>query len=130
MSENNEGAAQEGITVPVKVGAKQDVTVLKKHSNVSALFINLKGQAHMVPLDMAKDHAKKGKGFIIEKDHAEYMKFFKMATGFDEKLGTKKFSQVRGKIVSVDDTVSLDIKATIDKEEIAAAKARKDAEKK
>lgn len=129
MSEN-EQQQPSGITVPVKVGAKKDVTVLKKHSAVSVLFLNLKGQAHMVPLDLAKDHAKKGKGYIMEKDHPDYMKLFKMANGYDEKIGTKKFSQVRGQVVSIDETVNLDVKSIVEKEELAAAKARKDAEKK
>ena len=126
----NENSAPAGVTVPVKVGLKQDVTVLKKHSAVSVLFINLKGQAHMVPQDLAKDHAKKGKGFIIERDNADYMKLFKMATGYDDKVGTKKFSQVRGQVVSTEEAVNIDVKAMIEREDIAAAKARKDAEKK
>ena len=129
MSEN-ENTQSAGITVPVKVGVKLDVTKMKPHSSVSVLFINTKGQAHMLPKDLADNHAKKGKGYIVERENPDYMKLFKMATGYDEKVGTKKFSQVCGRVVAIDETVNLDVKAIIDKEELAAAKARKDAERK
>lgn len=119
--------AQEGITVPVSVGSKKDVTKQIKHSKKSVLFINKKGQAHMVPEDLALNHVKNNKGYIVEKSNKDYMKLYKMAVGFDEKIGTRKFSQVAGQVRSIDEVVEMDAKAMVDKEAIEAAKAQKEA---
>ena len=77
MSENNEG----GLVIPVTVTRKsmKQVDGKEKHSKSSVLFINIKGHAHMVPEDMAKINMKKNKGYIMDRSHKEYMKYFQMA---------------------------------------------------
>ena len=124
MAENENG----GVTVPVTVGKRKDVSIPEKHSKKSVLFINKKGQAHMLPEDLALNHVKCNKGHIIEKSHKDYMRLYKMAIGFDDKIGTKKFMQKAGQVVSVDEAVNLDVKAMVEKEAIEAAKAKKEAE--
>ena len=124
---NENTQEQGGITVPVVVGGKRDVTKEEKHSRKSVLFINKKGQAHMLPEDLALNHEKFNKGHIIDKSHKDYMRLYKMAVGYDDKIGTKKFVQVAGKVYSSEEAVSMDLKTLIDKEAIEAAKAQKEA---
>ena len=114
------------ITVPVTVGKMQNVTKALKHSKKSMLFVNNKGHYHMVPEDLALNNEKNHKGFILNKDHKDYMKGFKAATGYDEKIGTDKFSQVAGKVQSVENVAQFDIKTTIAKEQFEAEKAQKE----
>lgn len=123
MAENEGG----GITVPVKVGAKINVTKMPVHSRKSVLFLNKRGQFHMVPEDMALPLEKKHEGHIIEKTHKNYMPGFKAAIGFDEKIGTKKFSQVAGKVIAVEDTTNINLENLVQKEMIESEKAKKDA---
>lgn len=115
------------ITVPVTVGKKVDVTVALRHSTKSVLFINKKGQAHMVPEDMALNYEKGNKGHIIDKSHKDYMPLYKMAVGFDDKVGTKKFMQIGGKVVSSDESGVINLNDIVAKEAIEAAKAQKEA---
>ena len=115
------------ITVPVTVGKMKNVTTQEAHSKKSMLFVNNKGHFHMVPEDMAINQVKSHRGHIIEKGHKDYMKGFKAATGYDEKIGTENFSQVAGKVQSVENLSAFDIKTTIAKEQFEAEKAQKEA---
>jgi hypothetical protein len=124
MAENEGG----GITVPVVIGKKMDVTKKHTHSSVSVLFLNSKGHAHMLPEDMAANQVKSHRGVIVEKSHKDYLKLFKMATGFDDKIGTKKFLQVAGKVSSIEDSSRTPIEELVKTAEIESAKAKKDAE--
>jgi len=119
---------QGGVTVPVTVGARRDVTKKHSYSIKSVLFINNKGQAHMVPEDMAENNVKCHRGYIMKRTHNDYMKFFKMASGVDDIVGTKKFSQIAGKVVPVEDPSRTPIDEIIKKEHIESEKAKKDAQ--
>lgn|SRR3990167_2421265 len=119
-------AENEGITVPVTVGKIQNATTSVKHSKKSSLFVNNKGHFHMIPEDMALNHVKHHKGHIIERSHKDYMKGFCAATGYDEKIGTGNFSQVAGKVISVENVMQFDIKNIIAKETLASESAKKD----
>jgi len=119
----NEG----GITVPVRIERKKDVTIKEKHSKVSVVFLNSKGHSHMLPEDMALNQEKSHRGHIIDKSHKNYMRLFKMACGYDEKIGTNKFSQSAGKVSSIEATGRIDMEALVAKENIEAEKAKKDA---
>lgn len=121
MNENTEN-----IVIPVTVTKKKNVGVLEKTSKTDALFINSKGHAHMVPLEMAKELAKKNKGYIMDKTHKDYMTYYKMAVGYDEKIGSKKFLQKAGKVMSIEDSSRTDIGAIVQREAIEAEKARKE----
>lgn len=123
MADNESG----GITVPVVVGKKVDVTKKQSYSSKSVLFLNNKGQAHMVPADMAASQVKSHRGHVVDKTHKDYMKLFKMAVGSDDIIGTKKFSQVAGKVVSVEDSSRTPIDEIIKKEIIESEKAKRDA---
>jgi len=116
-----------GITVPVVVGAKRDVTKKHAYSDKSVLFINNGGQAHMMPEDLALNGVKVHRGHIMERTHKDYIKYFKMATGVDDTIGTKKFSQVAGKAVSVEDASRVPIDEIVKKEIIESEKAKRDA---
>lgn len=117
--------SEEGITVPVTVGKMKYVTTADKHSKKSLLFVNNKGQFHMVPEDMALNNEKNHRGHIIDKSHKDYMKGFKAATGYDENIKTDNFSQVAGKVQSVENVAQFDIKTTIAKEQMEVEKAQK-----
>ena len=119
---------QGGITVPVTVGARRDVTKKQSYSSKSVLFINSKGQAHQVPEDMAANAVKSHRGHIMERTHKDYIKFFKMACWVDDIVGTKKFSQIAGKVVPVEDPSRTPIDEIIKKEIIESEKAKKDAQ--
>jgi hypothetical protein len=116
-----------GITVPVKVGAKVNVTKFQPHSRKSVLFLNKRGQFHMLPEDMAIPLEKKHEGHIIEKSHKNYVAGFKAAIGYDEKIGTKKFSQVAGKVQAIEDTGRIDLESLVQKETMESERAKKDA---
>lgn len=119
---------QGGITVPVTVGVKRDVTKKQAYSSKSVLFINNKGQSHMVPEDMALNSVKSHRGYIMDRNHKDYIKCFKMASGVDDTVGTKKFSQIAGKVVSVEDASRTPIDEIIKKEIIESEKAKKNAQ--
>jgi len=125
MAEEIKGEEQEEITIPVTVTPKsmKDVTKKQPYSNVSVLFLNKKGQAHMVPKDLALAHVKKGVGYIVEKKNKDYMKLYKMAVGYDENIKTDKFLQAAGKVVSIEDSTRLDLKQLIEKEAAEVKKA-------
>lgn len=114
------------ITVPVTVTSKRDVTRSEVNSKKSVVFVNKTGHAHMMPENMAQDRQKQGKGHIIEKSHKEYMRLFKAAHGYDEKIGTKKILQKNGKIMAVTDTSSIDMDALLQKESMESERARKE----
>ena len=116
------------ITVPVTVGKMRNVSKPTQHSKKSMLFVNNKGHFHMVPEDMALNNEKNHRGHIIDKSHKDYMKGFKMATGYDNEVGTANFSQVAGKVQAVENLSAFDIKTVIAKEQMATDKAQKDAE--
>lgn len=119
--------ANNEITIPVSIKRKDDVTKREQHSKISVLFINNRGHAHMVPLDMSKKLVKDKQGYVMEKSHKDYMKYYKMAIGFDEKIGTEKFCQVAGKVTSIDDATKTDIHALVQKESVECSKAQKEA---
>lgn len=121
MPENEEG----GITVPVHVGKKVDVTIPTKHSKKAVLFVNNKGHFHMVPEDMAKNHEKCHRGHIIGKEHKDYTKGFNMAVGYDPKIGTAKFVQSAGVVSSIEDAGRFDIGELVKKEAIESENAKK-----
>lgn len=126
MSEQeNTGEQSNEIIVPVTVtkGQMKDVTKPMAYSRKSVVFINNKGHVHMVPEDMALVQVKKGNGHIIEKKHKDYMRLYKMALGYDEKVKTDKFLQKAGKVMSIEDSSRLDLKALIEKEQAEIAKA-------
>ena len=116
----------DGITVPVTVGKMQNVTKGIQHSKKSVLYVNNKGHFHMVPEDMALNSEKNHRGHIIAKDHKDYMRGFKAATGYDENIKTDKFSQVAGKVQSVENVAQFDIKTTIAKEQFESEKVKKE----
>ena len=116
------------ITVPVNIGNKVDVTKKHIYSSVSVVFLNTKGQAHMVPQDLALNQVKSHRGHIIEKTHKDYMKLYKMAVGYDDKIGTAKFSQVAGKVEAIQDANRIPVMDLIKKEEIESERAKKDIE--
>jgi hypothetical protein len=126
MSENMSESG-ETLVIPVTVTQKKNVGVAEKNSKTDVLFINSKGHAHMVPENMAKDLVKRNKGHIMDKAHKEYIKYYKMALGYDEKIGSKKFLQKAGKVMSIEDATRADISSLVQRETIEAEKARKDA---
>lgn len=117
----------DGIMVPVHISQKKDVTNPEKHSKKSVLYINKKGQFHMLPEHLALGNEKNHRGHIIEKTHKDYMKGFKMACGFDEKIGTQKFVQIAGKVSSIEDMSRFDVTNLVQKETLESEKAKKDA---
>lgn len=124
----NENAGGEGIQVPITVGKKdfKNVGEAKKFSKKSVLFINkLNGQAHMLPEDLALSREKSNKGVIMSRDHKDYMKFFSMAVGHDKTVGTKKFLQRNGQVLSVDNINLVDANKMVAEEEIAVAAAKR-----
>ena len=116
------------ITVPVNIGNKVDVTKKHTYSSVSVVFLNTKGQVHMVPQDLALNQVKSHRGHIIEKTHKDYMKLYKMAVGYDDKIGTAKFSQVAGKVASVEDASRIPLLDIIKNEEIESERVKKNIE--
>jgi len=118
------------ITVPVTIGKKVDVTKRLPHSENSALFVNSKGQAHIVPENMATGLVKSHRGHIIDKIHKDYMKLFKMAVGYDEKIHTEKFSQTSGKVEAIEDAGRVPILDIITKADINSEKEKKNLESK
>lgn len=124
MAENENGG---GLTVPVQVGKRVDVSKQLLHSKKSVLFVNNKGQAHMVPEDMALNQVKSNRGHIVEKTHKEYMRLYKAAIGFDDKIGTKKFVQIAGKVSSIEDASRTSAEDMVLKETMESEKAKKDA---
>lgn len=112
------------VVIPVKIESKTDVSKEIKHSKQSVLFVNKKGQANMVPADMAESLQKENKGYIVDKTNEDYLRLFKMAVGYDDKVEPNKFSQVNGKVVSVEATVKIDAKKLVEqaKEDISKGK--------
>lgn len=128
MTDENTGS--EGLQIPVTVGKKdfKNAADVKKFSKKSVLFINkLNGQAHMMPEDLAQSREKSNKGVIMDRTHKDYMKFFSMAVGHDKTVGTKKFLQKNGQVISVDQINLVDVNNLVEQERIASEKAKKDA---
>jgi len=51
-----------------------------------------------------------------------------MAVGYDDKIGTAKFSQVAGKVEAIQDANRIPVMDLIKKEEIESERAKKDIE--
>lgn len=130
MAEKENAAGEGGVQVPVTLGKKdfKNVAELKKFSRKSVLFINkTNGHAHMLPEDLALSREKSNKGGIMDRTHKDYMKFFSMAVGHDKTIGTKKFMQKNGQVISVDQINLINVNELVEAERIASEKAKKDA---